>query len=279
MMAKNQKFFSKIIFKSLLSVLILQGLAACSWDFTRFEMSRAESAAENGDYKKAIKYYNKVIHRAPDSPIALKSARAASRLALYELKDFDQAIQMFAHLVTHSSDAGERKSAQKDIAEIAFEKKADYPKAIAEYNKLLTLGATKEELLRYKLRIAKSHFYISEFFQAESEVQDALRVADKGPERFELELFMANIYFNTKRLDEATSNYKKILNEYPELSKNEKVDMSLVISLEEAEKLNEAIDWLEKMRPNTSDPSFIDLKITRLKDRISNRPGARGLRK
>lgn len=260
----------------LAACLFLQG---CRLDFTYLEFREAEKSAERGDYTRAVRYYQKVIEREPDSTLAMKSAKSASRLSVYELRDFDLAMRLFDHIVMHSQNANERKQAQKELAEIAFEKKTDYQRAIAEYNKLITLGASREEILGYKLRVAKSHFYISEFFQAESEARDALRAAEKGPERFELELFLANILINTKRADQAIDSYRKILKEYPELSHKEKVEMSLVVGLEETEKFQEAIIVLQGMREADADKEFIDLKIAKLQDRMRNMPGAKGLRK
>jgi predicted Zn-dependent protease len=131
-----------------------------------------------------------------------------------------------------------------------------------------------------KLKIAKAYYYMSEFYQAESEAKNTLQRAEKGPKRFELELFLANIYFNTKRMDKAVEAYKKLDEDYPELAKKEKVKMSLVVCYEETEKFKDAISLLENMKLSSDeDPEFLDLKIARLKERIRNLPGSRGLRK
>jgi tetratricopeptide (TPR) repeat protein len=271
---------TRLRYSRYLIFLLLLALQGCQLDFSYFELRQAEKASERGDFSRAVRYYRKVIQRAPDSDFALKSARAASRISVYELKDFDLAMDLFEHIVVHATNENERKLAQKELADIAFEKKTDYQRAIVEYNKLLTLGPNRQESLKYKLRIAKSHFYISEFFQAESEIRDALRVAEKGPEKFELELFLANILFNTKRVDQAIKAYRSILTEYPDLSKKEKVEMSLVVSLEETEKFQEAIDLLDLMKKDSaSDADFLELKIAKLQERMRNLPGARGLRR
>ena len=120
---------------------------------------------------------------------------------------------------------------------------------------------------------------MSEFFQAESEVNNALLRAEKGAKRFELELFLANILFNTKRMDKAIEAYKKLDEEYPALAKQEKVKMSLVVCYEETERFKEAIGLLDSMKAESEDPEFLDLKIARLKERIRNLPGSRGMRK
>ena len=272
MKKKSRLFSSLIVVAALLSV-------GCSISFSNWEYNKAVRAEKKSDYKQAVKHYSRVVLRDPESPIALESARKASRIALFQMKNFDKAIDLYRHLVQFSPDSTERKQAQREIADITFEKKTDYKKSVDEYNRLLTLKLPTEEFLDIKLRIAKAHYFMSEFFQAESEVQNALIRAEKGPQRFQLELFMANVFFNTKRIDKAIEAYKKLDEEYPELAQAEKVKMSLVVSYEESEKFDEAIDLLETMKEKADDPEFLDLKITRLKERIRNLPGSRGLRK
>jgi tetratricopeptide (TPR) repeat protein len=270
--------FSSVLF-NILILALFPLIVGCSIDFSRWDYTKAEKSAERGDFKKSVSYYSRVMKRNPESDYALRSARSASRIAQFELKDFDKAIEFSRHLILFSKSSQERKLALRDVAEIYFDKKNDYPSAITEYNKLLNLNPSKEEFLEYKRRIARAHFYISEFFQAESEVKSALKVAEPGPEAFEFELFLANIYFNTKRMDEAVQEYRRLLKNYPELARQEKVDMSLVVSLEEQENFKEAIQLLREMKSTFDDPQFIDLKIARLEERIKNQPGSRGLRK
>ncbi len=261
----------------LISTAILLG--GCSLSFSNWEYRKAESAVENAEYQEAVKHYSRVVLRQPESPIALESARKASRIALFQLKDFNKAIELFRHLVQFSPDSEERLSSQRKIADVMFEKKTDYQTAIVEYNKLLALKLPNRDYLDIKLRIAKAYYYMSEFFQAESEVKNALIKAEKGRQRFDLELFLASIYFNTKRLDMAIEAYKKLDQEYPEHARQEKVKMSLVVCYEETERFEDAISLLNKMKSGAEDPEFLVLKIARLKERIRNLPGSRGLRK
>ncbi len=270
--------FSKFILTGAL-LTIAWGLPGCTFSFSSIEYKRGVSAQEDGKAKDAVKHFDRVIKRDPESELALKSARKASRLALFELKDFKSAIEYFHYLVVHSRDAGERLEAQKEIADIAFEKLTDYRRAIAEYNKLLELKTSPDEFLDYKLRVAKAYYYSNDFYQAETEAKSALRVAEKGPQKFDLELFLANVYFNTKRVNEAIDVYQRLIKDYPDLSEKENVHMSIVVGYEELEKFDEAIALLQDMKSFYKEKQFLDLKIDRLKERKANLPGSKGLRK
>lgn len=271
-MKKSQLFNSFIVVAALFT-------AGCSVSFNNWEYRKAERAAKKSDYKAAVKHYSRVVVRNPESELALTSARKASRISLFQLKNFSKAVDFYRHVVKFSPDSNERRQAQKEIADITFEKQTDYKRAVEEYNRLLILKLPPEDFLDIKLRIAKAHYYQTEFFQAESEAQNALLRAEKGPRRFEIELFLANVFFNTKRMDKAIEAYKKLDQEYPELAAKEKVKMSLVVCYEETEQFKDAISMLETMKDGAADPEFLDLKIARLKERIMNLPGSRGLRK
>jgi tetratricopeptide (TPR) repeat protein len=254
-------------------------LSGCKIDFAEWDFKKAEDHSRQGQFSESIKKYQNVIKRSPESHLALKSARAASRIAIYETKNFSLAIGLLKFIVLHSQDENERKLVQKEIADLYFDKLGSYQAAISEYNQYLTMGVSQSDFLQSKLRLAKSHFFISEFFQAESEVREALRSAQNGEERFELENFLANVLMSLNRAPEAEALLRKVITDYPDLAKRERVFLTLVSALEEREAFEAAIATLEAHRPSADDKEFVDLKISKLKERMRNRPGARGLRK
>lgn len=223
--------------------------------------------------------YDKIIVKDPESKIAMESLRRAARIADLELKDFSRALTLYSKLLLLSPDGQERIRIQKIIADIYFEKLNNYPLSIIEYNRLLSLKVPLEIQVSSRLRIAKSHYYISEFYQAEAEAERALSNAYSEEERFEIELFLANIFYNTKRTQKAVEAYYKLLEEFPKLARKENVEMSIVVALEEMQKFSEAIDLLESMKEFYSEPDFLDLKIKSMNERRANLPGSKGLRK
>lgn len=273
MRVKSLKSFSS------LAVLICLGLTRCSCSFTEYNFKKAESLEGEGQHAEAIRNYEKIILKHPDEKLALESLRKAARIADFELKDFTKALELYNRLILLSPDAQERIGIQKTIAEIYFDKMNDYASSIREYNKLLSLKVPLDTQVDSRLRIAKSHYYISEFFQAETEAERALASAHSPEKRFEIELFLANVYYNTKRTDKALNKYRELLETYPKLARKENVEMSIVVALEETQEFARAISLLEDMKEYYPEPDFIDLKIKSLKHRQANMPGSRGLRK
>jgi tetratricopeptide (TPR) repeat protein len=253
--------------------------AGCHFSSLSLEYRRGKKAYEQKDYKEAIKHFNRVILREPESRQALDSARQGARIAFFDIKNFSEALRFYNHLILYSEVSTERTDAQKRIASIYFENLNDYPRAIIEYNKLLALKNPDSETIDFKLRVAKSYFYLNNFYQAQTEVESALKLAAESPQRFDLMLFLGNVYYNTKKIDEAVKIYQELMQKFPNRAKAENVAMNIVVCYEEREQFEKAIEELMVIREEYPNPEFIDLKIQRLKERKANLPGSRGLRK
>lgn len=254
-------------------------MTGCHFSSLSLEYGRGKRAYDEKDYKKAIKHFNRVISREPENRLAIDSARQASRIAFFDIKDFQEALKFYNHLILYSPISTERIDAQKRIASIYFENLNDYPHAIIEYNKLLALKNSDAEIVDYKLRIAKSYFYQNNFYQAQTEVESALKIAGELPIRFDLMLFLGNVYYNTKKIDDAIKIYRELMTKFPSRAKAENVAMNIVVCYEEREQFEKAIEELVVIREEYPNPEFIDLKIQRLTERKLNLPGSRGLRK
>lgn len=260
-------------------IAIALALTGCNLSFANLEYKRGQKAEAAQDYREALKHFKKVMGREPESEMALSSAREAAKISYFEIRDFATAAEFYTHLVHFSRDEKERREAQKSIANIYFEKLNNYPKAIAEYNKLLILRGSKEEQVDYHFKIARSQFYLNEFQEALHEIESALKITENREEEFELKVFRANIDFNTRHLEAAIKTYEDLIRSFPEKAKAENIAMNLIVCYEEQDSFDKAINVLEEIRPTTKDKEFIDLKIKRLKDRKANMPGSRGLRK
>lgn len=270
------KPFSK---KWVLVFLLPLALTGCSCSFSTYKFHQAQEAAEEGRFAKAVREYENIFTRDPNSELGLKSLRQAARLADYELKDFQKALALYEKLLLLSPDPEERVQIQKTIADVYFDKLNDYKSSVREYNELLTLAVPPELQVDARLRIAKSHYYLSEFYQAETEARRTMNMATSEEQKFEIELFMANIFFNTQRVDEALQKYRDLLTKFPKQARRESVEMTIVVGLEEIQEFDQAIQMLEEMRSYYPEPDFLDLKIKSLKHRRANMPGSRGLRK
>ncbi len=243
------------------------------------DLQRANRAEKKGDFSEALRYYKRVTAKDPHTDSALEAARAGARVALLDLQDGRAAIEFYRLLIMYSPDQNERREAQVKIAQIYYENLNDYRAAIVEYNKLLQLIRDPNEEFRFRMPLAKSHYFLNQFVQARAELKTLLSKDISGNDKFDVTLLLANISLALKNHEEAAGLFRQLMKDHPDRSRKENVALNLVMALEEQKQFADAIEILQAARSSYPTPEFIDLRIKRLKERQSQLPGAKGLRK
>lgn len=258
--------------------VFLLALCACSPPEAK-EYKSAQSEVEQRQFAHALVLYDHVIKRAPDSEYALKAARDGARIASLELKDYKKAITYLQFLVLNSKDSKERLSAQKQLAAMYFDQLQNYDKAILEYNRLVESSESEGEKAKYKLNIARANYYKNNFFQAQSELDELLKLKVEDEERFSAIVLQSNIFIAQKECGKAIELLRKVIGLYPQKAMQENVSQTLAVCYEETGNFADAIKILESIKPHHPQPDYVDLRIKRLRERQKNQPGAKGLRK
>lgn len=264
--------------KGLIYILTAALLVSCTPSFQRWQYSSALRLVEEKKFSKAMDRFSRVMHRAPEEPVALEASRHGARIAVFEVKDFSKAAEFYRHLVLHSPSSQERVAAQRSLADIYYENLMNYDQAVVEYSRLLPLVTAKDRPT-YQMAIAKAHLNLNNFPQALSEVEDLLGGKLGDDLRFEALLFKGNLLQAAKRLDEAIAVFQYLTKQFPQRSQNDNVGMSLAVSMEEKGDFKSAISVLEGIKAFYPTPDFIQVRINRLKDRMANQPGAQGFRR
>lgn len=264
--------------KQALIVGITLGLYACTPPEAK-DYKEAQEEISQGHHRIGLSSLDRVMKRAPGSEYAIKAARDGARIASLEIKDHKRALQYYQFLVLHSKDSGERMSAQKQLASIYFDQLQNYDQAIIELNKLIRDTDSDTDIAKNKLDIARANYYQNNLFQAQSELDDLLKLNIEDNERFSAWVLKGNIHIALKEYGKAIEILKKVTSLYPHKSLQENVYQTLAVCYEEIDNFVEAIKILESVREKSAKPEYLEIRIKRLKDRQKNRPGARGLRK
>lgn len=254
-------------------------LVGCRFDVQSVEFKKGERDFELKKYSEALVHYERAVRAKPRTTLALQAASRGARIAHLETNEFKKAIELYRHIVLYASNERDRLDAQKKLATVYFEKLSDYNNSIKEYSRLLQLPHSKKEGLEYDFVIAKSYFYLNNFYQAGIEMKEILPRVEDPILRFEYLSFQGNILLTTKKLKEAASIFRAIMEQYPDEAIKENIPISLAVTYEEQGDFQQAIEVLEKIKKNYPAPDFLDLRIKRLRERVLNQPGARGLTK
>jgi tetratricopeptide (TPR) repeat protein len=242
-----------------------------------FKKGMAEASSKN--FTNSLVFFARATKRSPESSWALKSAREAARISYFELKEHKKAVEFYQHLVMYSDDTKERFEAQRKLGDIYLENLQDYPKAIMEYSRLAEQELSDQEVGQNRLGLARAYYYQNNLFQAESELNEALKLKIEPPLRFSSQMLKGNIFIARKEFSKAANLFNELIKNYPEKAQQENVPMTLAVCYEEAADFQNALTVLEGMRGKYNPPEYIELRIKRLKERQKNQPGAKGYRK
>lgn len=253
-------------------------LCSCTSQEQRdYEAGRAES--RKGHYRIAVSHFAKVIKRDRNQDLVIDSLRESARIYEYEIKDIKKAIEANQLLIAKSSDVSEREFAQQRIAALTFDSLQDYEKALIEFSKVLSFLQDPNERHLVRLNLARSHFYLNNFFQAHSEINELLKETLSDQLRFSAMQLKGNIFLSEKKFKEAITVFTELSEEHPEKALQENIGLTLAVSHEENNDYKSAIKVLESLLDKYNPREYIELRIKRLLERQKNAPGAKGFRK
>lgn len=262
-------------FLTLLAAISLMG---CEKSIEKdFKKAETEAAAQN--WRTAVSLFSEIIQAEPLSEVALKSAREGARISSLEIKDLGRAIPFYRHLVLYSNQPAETLSAQKAIVEILFSQIQDYPRAIEEISRLLQVETNPDELVAYRVKLARSYYHMNNFMQAAAELKEIARGSNAVKDDFEIQQLRANVLIADKKYDEASVILRQLIEKFRDQAIQENVPMTLAVALEEKKDFKAAIAILESVKASHPVPEYVELRLKRLRERSLNQPGARGFKK
>ena len=236
------------------------------------ELSQAKAELSAGNQKAALIRLENLLLIDPDDSVTLNAAREGARVSFFEAKDFQRAIRFNEHLVLYSTDPEEVIRSQKQIVLIYLEHLQDYEKSIIEIGRVLSIETDPKEVVDLRMKLARSFYHLKRFFQALTEINEALKSKEGKAEEFALLLLKANVLTADKKFPEAVTIYQQLMGIDRARAIKENVPMTLAVCLEETKDFTQAMDVLEKIKPEYPVPEYVDLRIKRLKERAKNQP-------
>jgi thioredoxin-like negative regulator of GroEL len=226
-----------------------------------------------GDYREALAEFDNTMKRAPEKPAAIRAARESAKILVFELKNYEKAINVLKFLILYSTDAEERWRSQSQIAQIYFDNLGRYEKALIEYEKLLSNQISRQEKTRIRLAIARCYYYLGQFSLSWNEANLILQESDLSPEiDFDTQYLQANIQLTEKKYSEAAKALEVLNKKFPERAKKENVAINLSLCYEEIGNHIDAVRVLEEIKPFYEPKEYIELRIKKIRDTFSDLP-------
>ena len=253
----------------LIVVLFLLFLTSCQSSYEK-DWQLAQKAYENKNYKQAAHFYEKVFKLERSSEKKIKVSYNLANIYYFYVKDFIKSKKYYRYYLVHTEKRKEKIKALSRLANLSFSIFNNYKEAILHYNRLLKIDKD-DNVYFYRLQIARSYFFLNNFYQSQVEIQSVLK-DDKNPFLFESLLLLGNIYLAEKKTEESIKVLLSLVEKFPQRSIKENVLMTIAVSYEELRDFDKAIEILEKMASQVKDPAFVNSRIRSLMERKKNLP-------
>ncbi len=262
----------------LMSLFVSLSVTGC-FLFSKEPLIKARELADRGKKVEAAQLLFDRIAFETDDEASLEMARYGSQLSHIELRDYEKATFFYRHLANYAKNPEEQLSALRYLGIIYFDHLKDFEMAVSVFESILRYPLSKDEDAKYRLMLGKSHYNLAQLDQAEAELQAFNDLSPSKSLQYEGDVFETNILVSKKEHEKAAEILKRLLREHPERARSDGLEMNLVACYEDMKDFDEAIKAMEEMKNGYADPEFLEMRISRLKERKNNLPGAKGLRK
>lgn len=199
--------------RSLKILFCLFFLTFQSCDFTpkiHKEILSAQRALKQQDLELAIKKYNQILGKNPDSEIKLKIYYQLGEIYSLNLGEYSRAIEYFNLVQNVANEPIWLIRAKERIGEISFIFLKDYPLSIKSYTNLLEYNPKLSNFDFYQYRKALSYFYLNEY---ESAFQIFKLISTNRDNQFHKKSFfhMGHIFFEKQNWEKAIEYWNQYL--------------------------------------------------------------------
>jgi tetratricopeptide (TPR) repeat protein len=273
---KFKKPFIKISFKKGFFIFFSFFVFSCTPQYDR-NYTEAYAEIEKGHFRIATDLLEKAAQQDKDDKKRTKAYVEAARIARFEIQDFERAIRLNRQIILKSTDSRQRLLAQDAIAEIYFENIQNYSQALKEMLVLEQLNQGEEQNEKLRFKIAHAQFLSGNIPSALEYIDASL----KSPvsDRKNLLKLKAQVLVAQKKFDEALACYEEIFKIDADFFQRENLFISTSIVYEEKEDYSSALAYLQKHQEQIKDKAYLELRIKRLKERLTNKPLFKGRRK
>jgi tetratricopeptide (TPR) repeat protein len=272
----KKKLVKKYTNLSILMAVFLLLNTACSPRAEKL-YEQASRETEKGHFRIAVDLLEKSFAIEKDNVLRNKYLFEAARLVRFEIQDYPRAVKLFKKIILESEDEVQRIQAQESICEIYLENLQDYSSALKELQLLEPLLKDTKKKERARLKIAQTLYLTGNYQQALEEIEAAQKYIQYHEVHY-LKL-KAEVLVAQKKYKDSIAAYENLKLKYPDYFSNENLFIAASIVYEENEQYADALKYLIANESLIKDKAYYELRVKRLKERMTNKPLFKGIRK
>lgn len=253
-------------------------LIQCSFSSEKLLEERADKNFEEKKYSEADQLYEKLTQQIEDKQKLLKFWKKIAEINHYHLKNSVVAHKAYKKILLYSATGDDLVPILKSQADLEINLMQRPDLAITSLERLSLLQTKKDEKIKTLLQLARIYQERRLWEESMMTLQQVLDLNPPPAEWFQVQLTKAAMLNQNKRYDEEIRIYEILLQKDPQLSRQNKTVLQMLVSYEQRKLWKEADQALQKWKELLPE-EMVREKELELKKRISNEPGARGLRK
>lgn len=244
-------------------------LPSCKSTPARY-FEKAKEFDENGDFSRAVFYYERISDLYPDSKLAPESLMRAAKISRIYLGKIKSALRFLNGIVLNYPDSEYYLPAQKEIADIFMDDLKNYNRAISEYSKLIQMNPPKDMLIDSRLRIARCFEYSGNYEQALIELRGLLDAGtDLNSEIKEKVEYKINVLLYIKKdLNATIKRFEEFIKKYPDSELLPDAKFYLASAYADTGDFSRAIDLLNGIENTYRNPEAVRTKIQGIEVRM-----------
>lgn len=229
---------------------------------------KAKEFDENGDFSRAVLYYERISDLYPDSKFAPESLMRAARISRLHLGKIKSALGFLNAIVMNYPDSEYYLPAQKEIADIFMDDLKNYDRAVSEYSKLIQMNPPQEMLTDARLRIAKCFEASGNYDQALIEFNGLLNTEVEAETKIRVEYEINVIHYIKKNLKEAIKGFEEFIKKYPQSELIPEAKFYLASAYADTGEFSRALDLLHEIEGTYRNPEAVKIKINGIEVRM-----------
>lgn len=237
----------------------------------------AQEKIHQRQYLDAVNLLENSAELEKNNRIWSKTNFEMATLLRLDIHDYSKAIHVYRQIILKSEDANLRIQSQQALADIYFENIQDYLLAIKELLLLESLETDAKNLEKIRLKLAQAYKYTGQFKTA-LEVVD---LASKNAQEQKLNFLKLKyqIFNSLDQPDKALTsiNLIELIDKEFFISENLFLDKAMIF--EQKQDYKSSLETIKQYAQFVKDKNYLDLRLKRLQNKLTNKPFARGIRK
>lgn len=238
--------------------LILVGTACTSKASTL--LLEAENLWFKSHYREAVRIFLHVVDRYPESKEAETALLRTGETFMLNLSDPQKAIEYFTRITNEYPNGEKALIARESIAGIFEKTLKDYERAVIQYQKLID-DKNSREPDKHQLSIGRCYYGKGDYQQAIVEFNTLIERYPGSKLVQEAKYQIGNSYFVMNDCKSSNRQYRKVLEDHPDIKSRYEILLSIGVCMEESEEYGQALKIYREILDKYKNKRLIEKKI------------------